>query len=100
MERIISKGEFDDACRALWTELQYQDRLPRRMADEAKDVPGFLTLLRVYVRKTEDYWAGRPGTGEPAQVEKALHGMRKIATIAVRAMIYNGVRKRLEDALR
>ena len=94
MERMISKGEFDEACEALWGELMYQDRLSRRTADEAKDVPGFLTLIRVYVRKAEDYWASRPGTGEPAQVEEALHGLRKIAAIAIRAMVYNGILQR------
>ena len=90
----ISREEFDEAVEAVWSELQYQDNLPIRTADEAKDVPGFLTLGRVYQRKVEDVWASTPATGEPPQVEEALHGLRKVAGIFVRAMIYNGIRKR------
>ena len=96
VERVpaVSREEFEEVMEAIWSELQYQDNLPIRTADEAKDVPGFLTLARVYQRKTEDAWANNPGTGSPPQVEEALHGLRKCAGIFVRAMAYNGVRSR------
>ena len=99
MTRIekVTREQFDKACQAIWSELQYQDNLPRRTADEAKDVPGFLTLARRYMRKVEDTWADNPGTLQldgAVQVEDALHGLRKVAGIIVRAMIYNGVRQR------
>ena len=90
----VSREEFDEAVEALWTELQYQDGLSIRTADEAKDVPGFLTLARVYLSETEKQWAHNPGVGEPPQVEEALNGLRKCAAIFVRAMVYNGVRNR------
>ncbi len=90
----ITLEEFQEVCTAIWTEIFYQDHLPRRTDDEAKDVPGFLTLGRRYLRKAEDAWADNPGTGNPAQVEEALHGLRKLAAIFIRAMIYNGIRRR------
>jgi hypothetical protein len=92
MARTVSREAFNEAVEALWTELYYQDNLPRRTeADEAKDVPGFATLGRRYLRKMEDDWADKPGT---PQVEEALHGLRKLGAIFVRGMIYNGVRRR------
>ena len=93
----ISREEFMDACAALWSELQYQNTLPRRTKDEATDVPGFATLGRVYLRKLEDVWssiAGEVQEDGSIQVPEALHGLRKITAIFVRAMIYNGVRCR------
>ena len=79
-----------DAAEAVWSEIEYQNSLARRTdADEAKDMPGFLTLLRRYQRKVEDIWADNPGP-----VEEAEHGMRKLAAICVRAMIYTKVRHR------
>lgn len=92
--KTVSRREFDVACDALWSELQYQDNLPRRTDDEASDVPGFLTLGRRYMRKVEDDWADQAGTGPSVQVEDALHGLRKLSAIFMRAMIYNGIRKR------
>ena len=90
----ITKAEFEKACEALWEELQYQDALARRTDDEAQNIPGFLTLARRYIRRAEDDWADSPGEGNPPQVPAALHGLRKLAAIFVRAMIYNGVRRR------
>jgi hypothetical protein len=93
---LLNSSIFD-AFSAIKTELDYQDKLPIRTADEAQDVPGFLTLLRRYTRKVEDAWADNGGVEQPdgsVQVEEALHGLRKLAAIAVRAMIYNGVRSR------
>lgn len=93
MERreSVSREEFEEAMEAIWSELQYQDNLSRRTGDEAKDVPGFLTLARRYERKIEDDWADQAGN---PQVEDAVHGLRKVAAIYARAMIYNGVRFR------
>ena len=99
MSRTINREEFDEACEALWTEIEYQNSLPHRTDDEAKDIPGFLTLLRRYLRKVEDDWADNAGVpvddGQwKVQVPEAQHGMRKLSGIALRAMIYNGIRKR------
>ncbi|RLC98439.1 MAG: hypothetical protein DRI46_11310 [Chloroflexi bacterium] len=93
----VTREDFEEAMEAVWTELQYQDNLPIRTDDEANDVAGFLTLGRVYQRKAEDAWASNAATKEDGvtpQVEEALHGIRKIAGIYVRAMCYNGIRKR------
>lgn len=90
--------EFARAADAIYSEILYQDNLERRTDDEAKDVPGFLTLLRRYIRQTEDVWVENPGTEQEdglVQVTAALDGLRKIAAIATRAMIYNGIRQRV-----
>jgi len=96
----ICREEFDQACEAVWTEIEYVNNLPRRTSDEAKDVPGFLTLARLYMDRTAAAWADQPGKPcviirdhEPefmVQVPDALAGLRKVAGIMVRAMIYNG----------
>ena len=96
-KRYITREMFNEACEAIWSELSYQDSLPIRTSDEAQDVPGFLTLLRRYERKAEDAWADNPGSAQwdgQIQVEEALHALRKLSGICVRAMIYNGIRKR------
>lgn len=105
----VTREQFDHACEALWSEMEYINDLPRRTDDEAQDVPGFLTLARHYLRKTEADWADNAGTevwsdavngkGDPCvrckiQVPEALGGLRKTATILLRAMIFNGVLKR------
>ena len=87
--RIVSKGEFDEAAEALWTEIDYQNNLPRRTEDEAQDVPGFCTLLRRYLRMIEDGWADNPGP-----VKAAEEGLRKLAAIALRGMVYTKIWKR------
>ena len=87
----VSREEFMSAAEAVWSELAYQDALPRRTDDEAKDVQGFATLARVYIRRLEDHWADLPGP----VVEPALNDLRKLAAIFVRAMIYCGVRERV-----
>lgn len=84
----VTLEELGKAMAAVMDEVAYQNNLERRTDDEAKDVPGFLTLLRVYLRKAEDVWANNPGP------ERALHEMRKLAAIAVRGMAYCGVRGR------
>ena len=100
MSRVITRQDFDRACDALWTEIQYQDGLPRRTDDEAKDAAGFATLGRRYLRKLEDDWADNPGTintqpgGNSVVVEAALHNLRKLSAIFLRGMIYCGIRNR------
>ena len=84
----LDGARVEVALEAIKSELRYQDNLSRRLNDEAKDVPGFLTLLRRYLRRAEDAWADNPGTVE------AQHEVRKIAAIAVRAMVYTGVKER------
>ena len=86
--RVVTEDEFLEAMRAVRGELNYQDGLERRTEDEAKDPAGFFTLARRYLRKGEDEWADNPGP------ELALHALRKIAAIAIRGMIYCGVRHR------
>lgn len=101
MTRYITRQDFEKACDALWTEIQYQDALDRRTADEAKDPPGFATLGRRYLRKLEDDWADNPGTANlnvhepPYVVEAALHDLRKLSAIFLRGMVYCGVRNRM-----
>lgn len=90
MPRFITREEFYKAADAIWTELQYQDNLPRRTDDEAKDCAGFATLGRRYLRHLEDHWADQPGP----VVEDALNDMRKLAAIFARGMIYCGIRGR------
>lgn len=87
-ERTVTREQFDAACEAVWTELQYQDALPRRTADEAADPQGFATLGRVYLRRLEDAWADHPGTGP------ALPVLRKLAAIFLRGMVYCGITRR------
>lgn len=88
--RNVTREEFDCAMEALWSEIEYQNSLPRRTDDEAKEIPGFLTLLRRYTRKTEDNWADLPGP-----VKSAEEGLRKIAAIALRGMIYTRIWPRI-----
>jgi hypothetical protein len=94
MPRTVSQQEFDAACAALWSEIQYQDGMPRRTDDEAKEPASFATLGRRYLRKLEDHWADQPAVGCPPVVEDTLHDMRKLAAIFVRGMIYCGIRGR------
>jgi hypothetical protein len=91
-KRVISREEFDEAVRAVWSEIEYQNGLPRRTEDsEAKGPEGFATLGRVYLRRLEDSWSDNPGN------EKSLPFLRKLAGIFIRGMIYNGIRFRQED---
>jgi len=101
MPRDVQRTEFNDAVATIWEEICYQNDLPRRTADEAKDVPGFCTLLRRYLRQLEDTWADNAGEELPngqVQVPAALDGLRKIAAIAVRGMIYNGIQIRGQES--
>jgi hypothetical protein len=97
MSRIVTGDEFYKAMRAVDEEIEYQNSLTRRTEDEAKDVPGFLTLLRRYLRKAEDAWADtraelqKDGSMAVPEAEECL---RKIAAIALRGMIYTHIRYR------
>jgi hypothetical protein len=91
--RIVSRAEFDRACDALWTEFEYQNTLERRTEDEAKDVPGFTSLGRRYIRHCENHWADYPGLENPGS-PSPLDDLRKLAAIFLRGMIYCGIRRR------
>jgi hypothetical protein len=89
MTEIVTREEFDKAVEAIWTEIEYQNSLPRRTeASEARQVPSFLTLGQVYLDNTARDWALNEGD------EVALHGLRKLAAIFVRGMTYCGIRNR------
>jgi hypothetical protein len=97
MPRNVTRDQFDAAVEALWSEIEYQNALPRRTEDEATEIPSFCTMLRQYTQRCEVAWMDQPGTEQHdgrVQVSDALHGLRKIAAIAVRGMIYNGIRAR------
>ncbi len=81
---------LNQAIQAIEGEIAYQDALPRRSEDEAKDLAGYLTLLQRYVRKAQDEWADNEGP------EAGLHQLRKCAAIAVRGMVYCGIERRAE----
>lgn len=86
---VVTREQFDDACAALWSEIEYQNDLSRRTeGSEAREVPSYLTLGRVYLDKAATDWAMNEGD------ELALHGLRKIAAIFIRGMTYCGVRYR------
>ncbi len=90
---IVTRELFDIAVEAIWAEIEYQNQLPRRTEhDEAQDVPGFLTLGRVYLARAEASWAGHKGPVTPAHDD-----LRKLAAIFARAMIYCGVLSRRND---
>jgi len=90
--RTVTRAEFDEAAEAVWSEIEYQNNLPRRTDDEAKEPAGFFTLARVYLRRGEDAWSDNAGT------EACLPSLRKVAAIVVRGMIYCGVRFRVVAA--
>lgn len=86
---IVTRDQFDKAAEAVWSEIEYQNRLPiRTEEDEAKKVPGFAVLGRSYLRRLEEAWTNNAGQ------EESLPFLRKLAAIFIRGMIYNGVRFR------
>lgn len=89
MMKYISKIEFDEVCKSLWTEIDYQNHLARRTNDEAKDIPGFTTLSRVYLRRLEDKWSDNAGVDDDC-----LDSLRKLSAIFLRAMVYCGTKNR------
>jgi hypothetical protein len=88
MSKIVTKEEFKIACDAVWSEIEYQNNLPRRTDDEAKEPAGFATLGRVYLSRLEAAWSDNAGT------EASLPFLRKLAAIFIRGMIYCGIRAR------
>lgn len=85
----VTREQFDKTCEIIWSEIVYQNKLSRRTDEsEATQVPSFLTLGQVYLNKTAEDWAMNKGD------ELALHGLRKIAAIFVRGMVYCGNRER------
>jgi hypothetical protein len=88
MSKTVTKAEFQAACDAVWTEIEYQNSLPRRTDDEAKEPAGFATLGRVYLSRLEAAWSDNVG------IEESLPFLRKLAAIFIRGMIYCGVRVR------
>lgn len=98
MPKYVTKEEFDKAVEAVWSEIEYQNSLPRRTNDEAKEIPAFCTMLRQYTHRCEIAWMDNPGEEQPdgkIQVTEALHYLRKVAAIAVRSMVYNGIKFKL-----
>ncbi len=53
MPKSVSHEEFESVCEALWTELQYQDNLPRRTDGEAKDMVYCVIRTRI-IRKNHE----------------------------------------------
>ena len=95
--KYVTREELNDVVEALWSELDYQNKLDRRAEDEGTNIPGFLTLADVYLRKTADAWAKSPAVEQPDgsfQVSEAQDGIRKVAAIMIRAMVYNGAKMR------
>lgn len=89
--RIVTREEFDRACEAVWTEIEYQNYLPRRTGrSEAMNPGAFAALGRVYLRRLEDAWADNAGDGA------AIPVLRKLAGIFIRSMVYCGIKSRLE----
>ena len=91
---IISFDKLETAFTAVVGESTYVDSLDRRTDDEAQSIPAFLTLLRRYIRQCEEQWVDNPSVKQSngdLQVTECLDTMRKITTIAMRAMIYNGI---------
>jgi hypothetical protein len=84
----VTREQFNEAVEAVWSEIEYQNNLPRRTDDEAKEPAGFFTLARVYLRRGEDAWSDNAGT------EACLPSLRKLSAILVRGMIYCGIRYR------
>ncbi len=79
----VTRDQFDSVMEVVWSEITYQNSLPRRTADgEAKDIPGFLTLGRRYMSKAEAAWA------DSLNSERASSEIRKLAAIFVRALVY------------
>jgi len=90
----VTREQFDKAMEAVWTEIEYRNNLERRTEeDECKDIAGFCTLLRHMLHKCEQDWYSWKASEQPdgqMQVTECLHWMRKLASGAVIAMVYNG----------
>ena len=94
MGKCVTRGEFEEAMEAVWSEIQYQNSLPRRTDDEAKSIPSFCKMGEIYSDRAAVAWNDQQADEESGQVEDALHAVRKCAAIYLRGMVYCGVRYR------
>ena len=84
----VQIAQFSRAMQVVWEEIEYQNNLKLACNTEAKDPPGFLTLGRRYMARAEIAWADNDDR------TLALHELRKLAAIFVRAMVYCGAQSR------
>lgn len=90
MEKHRKKAERKDVYSAIDGERYYQDSLSSMRTNEpTHSVGDELTMLVTYLRKAQDDYTNHPG------VEAAMHQIRKVAAIAVRAMENHGAPKRV-----
>lgn len=92
MEEDLSSlvERYNDALNAVNGELDYQDNQAAQGRwggdlGKAKTPQDFLVVLRTYLRRTEDAYTD--GGGNNTEV---LHGLRKLAAIAIRGMVECG----------
>ena len=80
----------DDVIEAINEELAYQASIAGTGRADTNDhgLPGQLVSLDCYTRKAIDDWTGMAGK------EPSLHQVRKVAAIAVRALIRFGCPRR------
>ena len=88
--QTVGLAGFSQAIQVVWGEIEYQNKLKIDYNIQAKDLPGFLTLGRRYMTRAEAAWADND---DP---KVALHELRKLATIFVRAMVYCGAESRVK----
>jgi phosphopantothenate synthetase len=79
-----------DVIEALNEELEYTETLQAQGRADANDygVSGQLTTLATYFRRAQDAWTMNPGN------EPCLDELRKVAAIAIRALIRHGCPRR------
>lgn len=88
----VSREAFDRAVEAVWSEIQYQNELPRRTdSGEAHGIAGYASLIDKCNRDMVDTWYAEKGE------DRCLHNIRKTAASAIRGMIFCGVRPRVDD---
>lgn len=80
----------DDVVRLIQEELSYQDSMAGTDRANTGDngVAGQLVILERYTRKAVDAWTDNAGD------ENALHELRKVAAIAIRALVCYGCPRR------
>ena len=82
-----------EVAEAINEELAYIESLTEvgRTDEEDHGVAGQLVTLDVYTRKALDSWANNAGD------EESLGQLRKVASIAVRALVLYGCPRRMRD---
>lgn len=77
---------------AIDEELSYMASLQDLGRADAEDhgVPGQIVTLATYARKAQDAWVNNAGE------QQSLHELRKVATIAIRALLLHGCPRREE----